>query len=359
MIKVRSIRCRGILTIGLILSAGATSSTSTCLSPEAAAASQTQLNGAGATFPYPIYSKWFDEYHKVHPEIEIVYQPIGSRGGIDAVTKGTADFGATDGPLSDDQMKVFQQERGVRILHFPTIQGADVPVYNIVGVNQELKFTPESLAGIFLGKIKQWNDPELSKANPGVDLPGDEITVVHRSDGSGTTYIWADYLSKISSDWKDKVGKGTAVKWPVGLGSEGNEGVSNLIARTPNSIGYLELTYAIENHLAYGVVKNFSGNFVKADFASVTAAATGVADLIPGDFRVSITNVQGQNAYPISSFTWLLVPAKIGNQQKKKVLTDFLRWMLTDGQKFAEPLAYVPLPKALVSREIAAISLIR
>jgi phosphate transport system substrate-binding protein len=357
--KSRFGRSNVILATGMVLLAMAVISADILLSIEANAADRIQLNGAGATFPYPIYSKWFDEYHKLHPEIEINYQSIGSGGGIKQVTDNTVDFGATDGPMTDDQLKEFQAKRGATALHFPTILGADVPTYNIAGVTQELKFTPEALAGIFLGRITKWNDPELTKANPGVNLPGSDIVVAHRADGSGTSYIWTDYLSKISQEWKDKVGRGTSVNWPVGLGGKGNEGVAGLVKETPNSIGYVELIYAIQNHLGYGIVKNSSGNFVKADLASVTAAAAGAADQMPDDFRVSITNAPGKNAYPISSFTWLLVPAKIEDAQKKKVLTDFLRWMMADGQKFAEGLAYAQLPKPVVSKEMKALSLIQ
>jgi len=243
-----------------------------------------------------------------------------------------------------------------KILHFPTVLGAVVPTYNVSGVSQELKFTPEALAGIFLGKITKWNDPALADSNPDANLPGDDIVVVHRSDGSGTTYIWTDYLSKVSEEWKSRVGKNTSVNWPVGLGGKGNEGVSGLVKQTPYSIGYVELIYAIQNKLPYGSIRNSSGNFLKADLASVRAAAAGAAKAMPDDFRVSITNAPGNNAYPISSFTWLLVPNKIDDTGKKKAITNFLHWMVTEGQKFAEPLAYAQLPKAVVSKEMKAIS---
>jgi phosphate transport system substrate-binding protein len=315
------------------------------------------INGAGATFPYPIYSKWFDEYHKLHPTIQINYQSIGSGGGIKQVTEQTVDFGATDGPMNDGQLKEFQQKRGTSVLHFPAVLGADVPTYNVPGVTQELKFAPETLAGIFLGTITKWNDPAIAKANPGVKLPGNEIVVVHRADGSGTTFIWVDYLAKVSPEWKNKVGVGTSVNWPVGLGGKGNEGVSGLVKQTPYSIGYVELIYAVQNHLPYGTVKNSSGNFIKADLASVTGAAAGAQ--IPDDFRVSITNPPGANAYPIASFTWLLVPEKIQDAAKRKALVDFLGWMLRDGQKFAEPLSYAPLPKEVIAKETKAIQLIK
>jgi len=345
--------------LGLVSFFGAAILTGGLTPAKLAAADTVQINGAGATFPYPIYSKWFDEYHKLHPEVEINYQSIGSGGGIKQVTERTVDFGATDGPMNDDQIKEFQQKRGATVLHFPTVLGADVPTYNVQGVTQDLKFTPEALAGIFLGKITKWNDPELVKANPGVSLPASDIVVAHRADGSGTTYIWTDYLAKVSKEWNDKVGKGTSVNWPVGLGGKGNEGVSGLVKQTPNSIGYVELIYAVQNHMGYGEVKNSSGSFVKADLASVTAAAAGAAAQMPDDFRVSITNAPGKSAHPISSFTWLLIPAKIDDMQKKKVITDFLRWMLADGQKFADALSYAPLPKAVGAKELKAISLIQ
>jgi len=315
-------------------------------------ADRVQIIGAGATFPYPIYSKWFDEYHKLHPDIEINYQSIGSGGGIRQLLAGTVDFGASDGPMTDEQLGQAKE----KIYHFPTVLGADVPTYNIPGVDQELKFSPEALAGIFLGKITKWNDPELTRANAGVSLPGNDIVVVHRSDGSGTTYIWTDYLSKVSDEWKTRVGRNTSVNWPVGLGGKGNEGVSGLVKQTPYSVGYVELIYAIQNHMPYGRVRNSSGNSVKADLASVTAAAAGASKEIPDDFRVSITNAPGKTAYPISSFTWLLIPGKIDDARKRQTITDFLHWMMTDGQKFCEPLAYAPLPKSVVAKEMKAIS---
>lgn len=313
------------------------------------------VNGAGATFPYPIYSKWFDEYHKLNPSIQINYQSIGSGGGIRQLLAGTVDFGASDGPMTDEQLG----QAKVKVLHFPTVLGADVPTYNIPGVTQELKFTPEALAGIFLGKITKWNDPAITGPNAGVKLPANEIVVIHRSDGSGTTYIWTDYLSKVSEEWKARVGKGTSVNWPVGLGGKGNEGVAGLIKQTPNSIGYVELIYAIQNKLPYGSVRNSSGTFIKADLASVTAAAAGTAKSMPDDFRVSITDPKGKNAYPIASFTWLLVPEKISDGTKKKALVDFVLWMLKDGQKFAEPLAYAQIPKELIEKEMKAIERIQ
>jgi phosphate transport system substrate-binding protein len=317
------------------------------------------LTGAGATFPYPMYSKWFSEYHKIHPDAEINYQSIGSGGGIKQVTEGTVDFGATDGPMNDAQLSEFKDKRKSEILHFPTVLGADVPMYNIPGVTADLNFTPEALAGIFLGKITKWNDPEIQKANPGVKLPGEDVVVVHRSDGSGTTYVWVDYLCKISPEWKSKVGLGTSVAWPVGLGGKGNEGVSGQIKQTPFSIGYVELVYAVQNKLPYGQVKNSSGAFIKADLASVTAAAAGAAADMPDDFRVSITNAPGKTAYPVSSFTWLLIPNKIEDPAKKKAIVDFLHWMLGPGQKMAAALSYAELPKQVIAKEEKAISKIQ
>lgn len=312
------------------------------------------LNAAGATFPYPIYSKWFDVYHTAHPNVQINYQSIGSGGGIRQLLAGTVDFGASDGPMTDDQLA----QSKVKILHFPTVLGADVPSYNISGVTGELNFTQKALSGIYLGTITKWNDPEITKANPGVNLPGEDIVVVHRSDGSGTTYIWTDFLSKASDDWKNKVGKGTSVNWPVGLGGKGNEGVSGLVKQTPNSIGYIELIYAVQNNIPYGKVQNADGKFVRADLAGVTAAAGSLKDM-PEDFRVSITNAPGAKSYPISSFTWLLIPAQISDAAKRDAIKDFLKWMLADGQKFNEGLSYAQLPKTVIGKESKAISLIQ
>jgi phosphate transport system substrate-binding protein len=318
------------------------------------ALAQTKLNGAGATFPNPIYSKWFSEYHKLHPDIEINYQSIGSGGGIRQVIAGTVDFGASDGPMTDEMLK----EAKTTILHMPTVLGADVPAYNIPGVSAELKFTPDALAGIFLGKITKWNDKAITGANPGVNLPDKDIIVVHRSDGSGTTYIWTDYLSKISPEWQSQAGKGTSVKWPIGLGGKGNEGVAGSIRQLQGSIGYVELIYAVQNNISYGSVKNAAGNFVKASLESVTAAAAS-APKMPADFRVSITNAPGKDAYPISSFTWLLIPAQSKDASHGKILADFLNWMVTDGQKMTAALSYAPLPEGVVQKEKEAIKQIR
>jgi len=313
------------------------------------------INAAGATFPYPIYSKWFDEYAKIHPDIHINYQSIGSGGGIKQASELTVDFGASDGPMTDDQL----QKAKIFLLHFPTVMGADVPTYNIPGVTAELKFTPKALAGIFLGTITKWNDPEIAGPNPGVTLPDKQIVVVHRSDGSGTTYIWVDFLSKVSPEWKEKVGVGTSVNWPVGLGGKGNEGVSGLVKQTPYSIGYVELIYAAQNKIDYGLVQNSGGKFVKASLESVTHAAAGAAKAMPADFRVSITNAPGDETYPIASFTWLLIPEKIDDPKKGKAITGFLQWMLKDGQKYAPGLLYAPLPKEVVAMEEKAIGKIK
>src|SRR5208282_1596725 len=304
------------------------------------------------TFPYPIYSKWFDVYKQKNPNIQINYQSIGSGGGIRQVIAGTVDFGASDGPMKDEQMA--QVKTGV--LHCPTVLGSDVPTYNIPGVNAELNFTQAALAGIFLGHITKWNDPELANANKGVNLPSQDIVVVHRSDGSGTTYIWVDFLCKVSKEWETKVGRDASVNWPVGIGGKGNEGVSGQVKNLPNSIGYVELIYAVQNKLPYGKVQNKEGAFIKADLASVTAAAAGTAKSMPADFRVSITNAPGKASYPISSFTWLLIPTTIPDAAKKNAIKDFLKWMLSDGQGYAEGLGYAPLPKEVIKAEEKAIS---
>lgn len=322
------------------------------------AAGQTLINGGGATFPYPMYSKWFNDY-KAKKGVQINYQSKGSGFGVQQITAGTVDFGASDMPLTDMQLKEFQDKRGMGLLHFPTVLGADVPAYNVPGVTAALNFTPEALAGIFLGHITKWNDPELVKANPGVNLPKSDIVVVHRAEGSGTTFIWVDYLSKVNKEWETKVGRGTAVNWPVGLGGQGNEGVAGQIKQTPNSLGYIELTYALQNKIPYGKVKDAAGEFVEATLASVTAAAAGAAKAMPDDFRVSITNAPGKGAYPISSFTWLLIPEKIADPAKKKIITDFLTWMLKDGQTMTEALSFAPLPKEVVAQEVKAIAKIK
>ena len=316
-------------------------------------AAQTKLNAAGATFPYPIYSKWFNQYHQEHPDIEINYQSIGSGGGIRQVTAGTVDFGASDGPMSDEQLASAK----VKIIHLPTVLGAVVPAYNIPGFKGELKFTPEVIAGIYLGKITSWNDPAIAKINPGVSLPNQGIIVVHRSDGSGTTYIFTDYLSKVSNEWRDAVGKGTSVKWPTGLGAKGNEGVAGMVRQMEGAFGYVELIYALQNNISFGPVKNAGGSFVKASLESTTAAAASVKTM-PADFRVSITNPPGKDAYPIASFTWLLVPADWKDKNKEKIIVDFLNWMLDQGQNMTADLNYAPLPDAVKQKEREAIKTI-
>ena len=313
------------------------------------------LNGAGATFPYPIYSKWFSDYNKIHSNIQINYQSIGSGGGIRQLLSGTVDFGASDPPMNDEQLA----QAKIKILHFPTVLGAVIPTYNIPGVSQELNFTPDALVGIYLGKITKWNDPEIARYNKGVNLPALDIVVVHRSDGSGTSYVWTDYLSKISPEWQSKVGRNTSVNWPVGLGGKGNEGVTGLVKQTPGAIGYVELIYAIQNQIPYGQVRNAAGVFVKADLAGVTAAAAGYAKTMPEDFRISITNAPGKAAYPIASFTYLLIPTKIEDANKKDIIKGFLTWMLNDGQKAVEALSYAPLPKEVVAKELKQISQIQ
>lgn len=325
-----------------------------CVAVAVPALAQTTLNGAGATFPYPMYSKWFSDYNKLHPDIQFNYQSIGSGGGIRQVIAGTVDFGASDGPMSDEQLSQAQSQRKTKILHVPTVLGAVVPAYNIAGVTGEIKFTPQALAGIFLGKITTWNDPAITGPNPGVKFPGDPIVVIHRSDGSGTTFIFTDYLSKVSSDWQSGVNKGTSVKWPVGLGGKGNEGVAGMIRQMQGAIGYIELIYAVQNNIPYGVVQNASGAFVKASLDSVTAAAASVKSM-PSDFRVSITNAPGKDAYPISSFTWLLIPEQSKDAAKGKMIADFLNWMVDDGQKQTAQLTYAPLPDTVIQKVKAEI----
>ncbi len=334
--RVRAIGLAGLL--GIVLAGGA------------AVRAAVLINGAGATFPYPLYSKWFDEFHKRQPEVQINYQSIGSGGGIRQVTERTVDFGATDGPMTDEQLA----NAPVPLLHLPTALGADVPSFNLAGI-EHLRFTPDALAGIFLGKITRWDDPAIASANPGVKLPPNSIVPVHRSDGSGTTYVFTDYLAKVSPEWQQSVGKGTSVNWPVGLGGKGNEGVSGLIKQTPNSMGYVELIYALQNKLSYGDVRNRSGEFIRASIESVTAAAAAAAANMPADFRVSITDAAAKDAYPISSFTWLLVPTRIVDADKGNAIKQFLQWMLTEGQQLSAALNYAPLPSAVIALEQQAL----
>jgi phosphate transport system substrate-binding protein len=319
------------------------------------AAAQTTINGAGATFPFPLYSKWFSEYNKLKPQIQINYQSIGSGGGIRQLTNQTVFFGATDGPMTPEQM---QQAPG-KILHLPTVLGAVVPVYNLPGTRGEIKFSGPVLADIFLGKITKWNDPAIAKLNAGMQLPSTDITVVHRSDGSGTSYIWVDFLAKVSPEWMKKVGVATSVNWPNGLGGKGNEGVAGLVQQTPGSLGYVELIYALQTKIAYGSVQNSDGEFVRATIQTVTAAAAAAAKNMPKDFRVSITNAPGKGVYPISSFTWLLLYENPKDKGRSKAMVDFVRWALTDGQKFAADLGYAPLPAEVVKLEMEALNTIK
>ncbi len=320
-----------------------------------AGAQTVQINGAGATFPFPIYSKWFDEYHKARPNVEINYQSIGSGGGIRQLANETVFFGASDGPMTNDQLAAAPGA----VLHFPTVLGAVVPSYNIPGVTASLHFTGAILAEIYLGTITKWNDPQITKLNPGIALPATDITPVHRSDGSGTNYIFCDYLSKVYPEFKKKVGIATSVNWPGGVGGKGNEGVSGLVKQTPGAIGYVELIYAIQNKISYGLVQNHDGKFVNASLESVTEAAQGAAMAMPPDFRVSITNAPGAGAYPISSFTWMLFYENPKDKARAKIMVDFFKWALTDGQKYSAGLGYAPLPKEVVALEMKALGKIK
>ncbi|CAN5862223.1 phosphate ABC transporter substrate-binding protein PstS [soil metagenome] len=310
-----------------------------------------QINGAGATFPYPIYSKWFAEYNKLHPDVRINYQSLGSGAGIRQLTSQTVFFGASDQPMKDEQLK----SAPGNILHFPTVLGAVVPIYNLPGVSQGLKFSGPLLADIVLGKVRKWNDPTIAKHNPGVSLPGTDITFVHRSDGSGTTFVWADYLAKVSPEFKQKVGADASLNWPVGVGGKGNEGVAGMVRQTPGSIGYVELIYALQNKIAVGAVQNSAGTYVAPSVESVTAAAAGASADMPDDFRVSITDAAGAEAYPIASFTWLLLYEDPRDTAQGRVMADFLRWALGEGQVHARELGYAPLPQEIVERELAAL----
>jgi len=312
----------------------------------AGAASAQNINGAGATFPNPIYSKWFSEYNRLHPDVKINYQSIGSGGGIRQVTEGTVDFGATDGPMSDEALAASK----IKLVHIPTVLGAVVPIYNLPGVSQELKCSQDAMAGIYLGKITMWNDPYIAKENPGVNLPAQPILPVYRSESSGTTFIFTDYLSKISPEWKSKVGAGTAVKWPVGIGQKGSEGVAGMVRQSKYSFGYVELIYAEQNKIPFGIVRNKSGKWTKASTDGVTAAAAAFAKSIPADYRVSITDAPGDNSYPISSFTWLLIPNPAKDAAKGKAIIGFLNWMIDTGESEAASLAYAPLPAAVAER---------
>jgi phosphate transport system substrate-binding protein len=307
-----------------------------------------QINGAGATFPNPIYSKWFSEYNKLHPNVRINYQSLGSGAGIRQLTSRTVFFGASDQPMRDEQL----QGAPGKILHFPTVLGAVVPIYNLPAVSGQLKFTGPLLADIVLGKVKKWNDPAIVKLNPGVALPATDLALVHRSDGSGTTFIFADYLGKVSPEFMKTVGVDASLKWPVGIGAKGNEGVSGMVQQTPGSVGYVELVYALQNKITVGSVQNSTGAFVVPTVASVTAAAAGAAAKMPADFRVSITNAPGADAYPIASFTWLLLYEDPPDKAQAVIMKEFIRWALTDGQKMAPELGYASLPQQVVDMEL-------
>jgi phosphate transport system substrate-binding protein len=321
----------------------------------ASAGAQTLLNAAGATFPAPIYQKWFEAYHAKDAKVQVNYQALGSGAGIAQLTAGTVDFGASDVPMTDDQLSKVK----VKVFHFPTVIGAVVPTYNVPGVTGDLNFTQKALAGIYMGTITKWNDPEIAKANPNVKLPADDIVVVHRSEGSGTSFIFTDFLSKASPDFKSKVGASASPSWPVGLGGKGNDGVMGLVKQTPDSIGYVELIYALSQKIPYGAVQNAAGKFLKADLAGVTAAAAGAAKDMPDDFRVSITNAPGATAYPISSFTWLLIPSQFQDAGKRDAVKAFLDWMLADGQGFNESLSYAKLPATVIAKEKKQIAMIQ
>jgi len=320
-----------------------------------ASAQNMQINGAGATFPAPIYTKWFSEYNKQHPNIQINYQPIGSGAGVRQLTARTVFFGASDQPMTNEQ----QQAAPAKIFHFPTVLGAVVPVYNLPGVNTELKFTGPMLADIYMGKVTKWNDPAIAKANPGVKLPATDITVVHRSDASGTSYIFTDFLAKLSPEWKQKVGVNGNVNWPTGVGGKGSEGVTGVVTQTPGSISYVELVYALQNKIAYGSVQNMAGEFTKGNIQTVTAAAAAAAAQMPADFRVSITNAPGKGVYPISSFTWILLYENPQDKAQSKAMVDFMKWAYTDGQKYAADLGYAPLPDAVVKLVTAQLGKIK
>lgn len=308
-------------------------------------AAQMLVNGAGATFPYPLYSKWFEEYIKVDPEVRFNYQSIGSGGGIRQITERTVDFGATDGPMTDELLKKAPAE----ILHIPTVLGAVVATYNLPG-SPKLAFSGDVLADIFVGKITKWNDDRIKALNPSATLPNQPIVVVHRSDGSGTTFIWVDYLSKVSPEWEQKVGRGTSVSWPVGLGGKGNEGVAGQVKQVPGALGYVELAYGITNKLPAASIRNQAGKLVEPTIESTTAAAAGAAKSMPDDFRVSITNPPGADVYPIASFTWLLVYKDQPNERKGRALVKFLWWAIHDGQKHPAALLYAPLPAPVVKQ---------
>jgi len=352
---MKSIRTVALIAVSIAVLGSAVSACGSKSGEQTAQSQTLQINGAGATFPTPIYSKWFDEYYKLHPNVRINYQSVGSGAGIRQLVSQTVSFGASDAPMTDEQLKSAPGP----ILHLPTVLGAVVPIYKIQAVDADLKFSGAVLADIYLGKIRKWNDAAIAKLNAGVKLPNMDITVVHRSDGSGTTYIWADYLAKVSPEWKMKVGVGASPNWPVGVGGKGNEGVSGLVTQSPGSIGYVELIYALQNKISYGQVQNMNGEFVKASVESVTAAAAGAAPVMPADFRVSITNAPGPGVYPVSSFTWLLLYENPMDKAHAQAMVDFMEWALADGQKYCAELGYAPLPAKVVELETAALAKIK
>ena len=321
----------------------------------AVGASAQNITAAGATFPYPIYNKWFTEYNQLHPNVKINYQSIGSGGGIKQTTEGTVDFGASDMPMKDQQLA----EAKVKVMHLPTVLGAVVPVYNIPGVSKELNFSGDAIADIYQGKITKWNDPRLVKDNPGANLPAHDILPVYRSDGSGTTFIFTDFLSKVNPEWKSKIGSDTSVKWPAGIGAKGNEGVAGMVRQSPYSFGYVELIYALQNKMAYGAVKNAAGKYLQGTPEGVTAAAAAAAKTMPADYRVSITNAPGAASYPISSFTYLLIPLKFADPAKGVAVKDFLTWMLDHGESEATEMDYAPLPAQVQAMERRTIETIK
>jgi phosphate transport system substrate-binding protein len=350
--------CRPFATFAVAAAIAAAGCGSTADQPDQTQQAQQQtlqINGAGATFPYPIYSKWVDEYQKLHPQVKINYQSVGSGAGIQQLTAQTVFFGASDGPMTDQQLAAAPG----KVLHLPTVLGAVVPIYKLEGIDAPLKFNGAVLADVFLGKIKKWNDPAIAKLNAGVKLPATDVTVVHRSDGSGTSYIWADYLAKVSPEWSKKVGVGTSPSWPVGVGGKGNEGVAGLVSQTPGSIGYVELIYALQTKISFGSVQNLAGEFVAASVDSVTAAAAAASASMPADFRVSITNAPGPGVYPISSFTWILLFEDPQDKARAKAMVDFMKWALTDGQKYTKDLGYASLPASVVQLETAALEKIK
>jgi len=346
MIKIRSQRCltAAAIVLGVALQCSG---------------QQVSLSGAGSTFVYPMVSKWIDEYHKMHPNVQISYQSVGSGLGMRRIIDGEVDFAGSDAPLSDLQMKSFSDHRGSVVLHFPAVVGSVVPAYNIPGVSADINFTPRALADIFLGKITKWNDPELVKANPKLKLPANDIVLIHRSDDSGTTYVWSDYLAKVSFEFRHKLRRDTLVNWPTGRGAEGNQGVSIHIRQKPYSLGYVELSYAIQQKLSYGAVGSSSGAFVKADLSTATAAADAAAPFMPSDFRFSIANSPLKSAYPVSSFTYLLIPQTIKDKAKQDALQGFLRWMLGPGQDMAAAVGFSRLPLSVVANEIQDITLLQ